>query len=211
MHRVLLNKLDDLATDLRGGEVGVDEEEDGFRGGRKGSLGLGLGLGGRKGGGEKGDDGGGGGGGSGGGGGILGGIGDLASGLGLSGSATGAGGLLEPTSDLRALVRVLVTGEKGRDREREKDRDGVREGGEGRGTAGSMKGLWSGRVGVVVRMREKHTRTPKGDFDKEKDKDKAAGVWSDGETDKTTEDENDSFGGIPWSGRMQKKIESWTK
>jgi len=204
MHRVLLNKLDDFATDLRGGEVVLSDEDDGIgRGGRKNNLGLGLG--GRKGGGEKGDDGGGGG--------LLGGIGDLASGLGLSGSATGAGGLLEPTSDLGGLVRVLVAGEKGRDRERrERDKDSVKDGGgEGRqGTAGSMKGLWSGRVGVVVKMREREREkyARKGDFDKEK---AGGGVWSDGDTDKTTEDENDSFGGIHWSGRMQKKIESWTK
>jgi hypothetical protein len=91
----------------------------------------------------------------------------------------------------------------------------VGEGAEGRGTAGSLKGLWGGRVAVVLRMRErereKHTR--KGEVDKDNKGGAGVGVWSDCDTDagKTTEDENDSFGGIPWSGRMQKKIESWTK
>lgn len=174
MHRVLFNKLDDLATDKSGGEKGYH-------------------------------DGSGSGGGGGGGGGRL--LGDLASGLGLSGGgAMGAGGLLEPTSDLRELVRVLVPGEKGR----EKDRDLGEERWEGRRTAWSLKALWSGRVASVVRMRarerEKHIR--KGEVERDK-----SGIWSDGDSDgaKTSEDENDSFGGIPWSGRMQKKIESWTK
>jgi hypothetical protein len=88
-----------------------------------------------------------------------------------------------------------------------------------------MKGLWGGRVGVVVKMREReqekythsNTNMRKSEYDKDGGSNKAGGgaggVWSDGDTDggKTTEDENDSFGGIHWSGRMQKKIESWAK
>lgn len=237
VHRVFLSKLDYLATDLRGGgsggEVGsgagaaVSDEDDGSGvggrvvrksgvtgGGRRGGAGAGAGAGGGS---ERGD-------GSGGGGQLLSGIGTLASGLGFSGSGNGAGGLLEPTSDLSGLVRVLVAGEKGRDKDRERHKDNAREGGEGRGTAASLKGLWGGRIGVVVRMRERERdrllfRTGELQREREKEREKAGAgtagtVWSDGDTDggKTTEDEGEfMFGGIPWSGKVQKKLEMWTK
>lgn len=213
MHRVLLNKLDDIATDLRGGELAnagagmaSDEELDGmgWGGSRKSSLALG-GI--RMSGSEKGD-------GTGTGGQLLSGIGSLASGLGLSSaSATGAGALFEPTSDLGALVRVLVASEKGTYRERERDKEKEKEGVvEGRGTAGSLKGLWSGRVRLVVRMREREKERERKEQEQGRDKEKGS-VWSDGDTDggKTTEDETDVFGGMPWSGRMQKRIEAWAK
>lgn len=209
MHRVLFNKLDDIATDLRGGEVGqggssFSEDEDGLgRGARRGVVGMG-----RKGsaGHEKDSAGGQ----------ILSGIGSLASGLGLSGGVSGgAASVLEPTSDLRSFANTIAAGEKGRDREWEKD---VGENAE-RGTAASLKGLWSGHAEVVLRMRErereKHapiSATPK----KSEPEREKGGLYSDGDTDggKTTEDENDPFGGNsgkPWSGRMQKKIEIWAK
>lgn len=209
MHRVLFNKLDDIATDLRGGEVGqggssFSDDEDGLgRGARRGVVGLGR----KSSGGHDKDSTGGQ---------LLSGFGSLASGLGLSGGVSGgAASVLEPTSDLRSFANAIAAGEKGRDREWEKD---VGEGAE-RGTAASLKGLWSGHVEVILRMREreqeKHapmsTTPKKSEPEREK-----GGLYSDGDTDggKTTEDENDVFGGNggkPWSGRMQKKIEIWAK
>lgn len=234
VHRVLLNKLDYLATDLRGagsgggGEVGSgtagagSDDDDGLggRAGKKGGGGDGVGAGKRNTVGEKGD------GGGSGSGQLLSGIGSLASGLGFSGSGSGTGSLLEPTSDLGALVRVLLASEKGRGKERERHKSSAREDGEGRGIASSLKGLWGGRVGVVVKMRERELeklalRKSEHDKDREKEKEREkAGtgttgvVSSDGDTDacKTTDDENElMFGGIHWSGRVQKKLEMWTK
>lgn len=213
MHRVLLNKLDDIATDLRGDAVGSDDEDGPLygRSARKGPLGAirkDRGSGGEKsdhnsiagGTGQQ----------------LLSGIGSLASGLGLSGGATGASGLLEPTSDLGALVRILSIGEKVR--EREKDKDVVQGGVEAplRGTSGSLKVLWSGKVGVVVKMREKERErfmklSEVGKDSKEKTVMSAkAGPYSDGDTPCNSDEEENGLG-MPWSGRMQKRIENWTK
>ncbi|KAF7971111.1 hypothetical protein HWV62_22040 [Athelia sp. TMB] len=205
MHRVLFNKLDGLATDLRGGEVGggsISDDDEGA--GRTGKKVSGIS---RKGGtgSEK----------EGAGGQLLSGIGSLASGLGLGGGgAGGAGSISEPTSDLRAFANTLLAGERGRDREWEKDLD---ESGE-RGTAACLKGLWSGHVEVVLRMRERERakHAPVSAPKKPESERERGGLYSDGDTDggETYEDESDVFGGgggKPWSGRMQKKIEAWAK
>lgn len=237
VHRVLLNKLDYLATDLRGtsngggarggGEIGSgaigggSEDDDGFfgRAGKKGGsdgLGVSVGEGRRTTGGEKGD-------GGSGGGQLLSGIGSLASGLGFSGNGSGAGALLEPTSDLGELVRVLVSSEKRRGKEREGHKSSAREGGEGRGIAASLRGLWSGRVGVVVKMRERERERlslmkGENERDKEKEREKSGTgttgvVSSDGDTDggKTTDEENEFLFGGMWSGKMREKLGVWTK
>ena len=181
MHRVLLNKLDDIATDLR-------DDEEGPSFGRKGAIKKDRGSGGEKsdynglagGTGQQ----------------LLSGIGSLASGLGLSGgSSTGASGLLEPTSDLGALVRVL--GQEALQR----------------GTSGSLKVLWSGKVGVVVKMRErereKQSEVGKGGRERTFMSAKG-GPYSDGDSPCHSDEDENGFG-MPWSGRMQKRIENWTK
>lgn len=180
MHRVLLNKLDDIATDLR-------DDDEGSSFGRKGAIRKDRGSGGEKsdhnslagGTGQQ----------------LLSGIGSLASGLGLSGgSSTGASGLLEPTSDLGALVRVLIAGQEAPQR----------------GTSGSLKVLWSGKLGVAVRMRERE-RERQSEVGKEKTFMSAKrGPYSDGDSP-CHSDEDENGLGMPWSGRMQKRIENWTK
>ena len=183
MHRVLLNKLDDIATDLR-------DDEEGPSFGRKGAIKKDRGSGGEKsdynslagGTGQQ----------------LLSGIGSLASGLGLSGgSSTGASGLLEPTSDLGTLVRVLSAGQEALQR----------------GTSGSLKVLWSGKVGAVVKMRERkrEKQSEVGKEGREKTFMSAkGGPYSDGDSPCHSDEDENGFG-MPWSGRMQKRIENWTK
>ena len=104
------------------------------------------------------------------------------------------------------------------------------------GVAGTVKGLWSGRVAAVVVLREKEAERERfelglgnvGEIDDMKEKegedDKNQNPktrWvsvSDEEADRkrdlrSSEEESDLFGGIgkPWSGRVQKKLEAWAR
>lgn len=103
---------------------------------------------------------------------------------------------LNPTTDLGKLVKIIT----------EHSRDG----------SPSLKYFWTGRPGEVARRRkEKEAILSEGEekerekdiekqemdkFEREKHKDKDV---------KSSEDEGDFMGGLPWSGRMQRKIESW--
>ncbi|KAJ7498897.1 hypothetical protein FB451DRAFT_1203384 [Mycena latifolia] len=193
----------------------------------------------------------------GGGGQILTGIGSLV-GLNVGGGGTGgAASVLEPSIDLEAFVRIVVgrgkdkgkTKTKGKTKEKEgRVGEGEPEGGVGRGKekerekdtaivtgiAGCIRGLWSGLVWGVVKLRERELdgtafaptpvkRDVGGTLDRDRGKDRwAPVVVSDGDTEETdlrvpkgdkdgrsTEEE----GGGPdkWGGRVQKKFESWTR
>lgn len=172
VRRVIKEKLDDLA----GAVVGADKESDGDGRERRGSGAGSLGLSG--GGGGAGTLSGGEGGASGavtsGGGGGFG-IGSLASGLGLGGGGSNGGGgpaaaVLDGTSDLPAFVKVIMGKERDRDRRgRKRERESVdvskigygyggrdkdKDGGVLTGVGGTVRGLWTGRVEGVVRLRE---------------------------------------------------------
>ncbi|KAF7331989.1 hypothetical protein MKEN_00079200 [Mycena kentingensis (nom. inval.)] len=151
---------------------------------------------------------------------ILTGIGSLV-GLSVGGGASGPAGLLEPSVDLEAFVRVVV----GRNRERGKRRTGKeRDEGDERemvgGIAGCVRGLWSGRVSAVVSLREREFDDIQRLTPERKDR-WATLVGSDNEDSdlrlpkgdkdgsRSTEDEGPTTD--KWGGRVQKKFESWTR
>ncbi|KAF9462668.1 hypothetical protein BDZ94DRAFT_1194337 [Collybia nuda] len=177
---------------------------------------------------------------------LLSGIGSLASGLGLgggSGSATtGGGAVWEGTTDLLKFVRVVVGKEargKGKGKERRGDGgDPIGIGyGYGKdkekdaGIAVSVRGLWSGGITTVVRLRQWEVEREVGGVFGESKKDrlgerergKDRWALSDGDVDeprrheksdgRSTEEESDIVGGavgLMWGERVQKKLESWT-
>ncbi|CAL1700639.1 unnamed protein product [Somion occarium] len=136
VHKVLINKLDDLATDLR-----TNPEAHGRSGGWGG----------------------------------------------LWNNA-----LNNPTTDLDALVRVVILGGS--------SKDGV----------GSLRYLWTGRPQEVARKRLEKERLADNEEKENEAKAEKDGREKGNEKDnKASDEEPDTMGGKPWSGRVQKKIESW--
>jgi hypothetical protein len=208
--RVLLNRFDLRAGPASDGEIDVSDGLSGL-GARDGSTPL------------------------------LGGIGSLASGLAL-GRSDGSGNVLDVVLDLGVLARTIVgRGDRtdAKERKGNKDKDvEMWEGGKEKDRVGaSLKGLWSGNVASVLRMRERErARESMGTIVKGKkskggrkaDRDKDRWALSDGDVDevaqerertegKSTEEESEAlsaFTGIgmgrPWSGKVQKKLELWT-
>lgn len=106
-----------------------------------------------------------------------------------------------PTTDLDALVRVVFLS------------------GNSKESASSLRYLWTGRPEELARKRrekeilndneeremeakvEKEAREKERSHEKEREKER--------EREKPSEDEGDIIGGKPWSGRVQRKIESW--
>ncbi|KAJ3527194.1 hypothetical protein NM688_g8160 [Phlebia brevispora] len=98
---------------------------------------------------------------------------------------------LGPTSDLTKFVKVIS----------ENSRDG----------APSLRYLWTGRPGEVVKKRkEKDAILSEGEErerEKEQEKEDKERDRYDKDNPKSSEDEAE--GGIPWSGKVQRKLESW--
>ena len=105
------------------------------------------------------------------------------SGLGLGLAGTEKEALLEPTSDLRALVSRL---------------DGLK----GKEYGASIRYLWTGRLEVLDRKREDGFWE---DVEEEREREKETEREREGE--KT--DSEDEGGVFPWSNRVTRKIESW--
>lgn len=155
--------------------------------------------------------------------------------VGVSGSGGGPGSVGAPTTDLGVFIREIVSGrERGREKEREKEKDVERErdkeksGKDGEifkertdekeRVGGSLKALWSGKVEVLGRMRERAEgrgvyrgidRERETDRSWEKDKDGLASSDVDDPVMKTLGDDELVFGGA-WSGKVQKRLEMWT-
>lgn len=156
--------------------------------------------------------------------------------VGVSGSGGGPASVGAPTTDLGTFIREIVSGrERGRDREREKEKDSERERdkeklGKDRESSkertdekervgGSLKTLWSGKVEVLVRMRERAEgrmwvhrgieREREGDRSWEKDKGGLTSSDVDDPVTKNLGDDELAFGGA-WSGKVQKRLEMWT-
>lgn len=211
MHKVIWNKLDGVVGgdrdrgrdrdssdyDMDGGrERGGRSRRDGGAGGAGGESGIhGIGASGQ----------------------LLSGIGSIASGLGLGGgSADGGASVLEGTMDIAGFVKVVVRRGKSEKNDAGKDKDA--------GVGASVRALWSGRAGELVSMREREKERVAGSLNKvQKSKGDSDRVWSDGDKDSdrertdghmSTEEESEVVGvfgmGKPWSGRVQKKIGSWT-
>lgn len=254
VRRALRGKLARGGAGAAAGATAGDSDEDGDgdgSGGRRGTMsggeGPGLGAGGAGGTGTGGVGGGVGLASSGGQ--LLSGIGSLASGLGLgggSGAATAGGGAVwEGTTDLPGFVRVVVgkeargmgkgRGGKGKERKGEAgDPIGIGYGREKEKDAGvgvSVRGLWSGGVMSVVRLRQWEVEREMGgvfgegkkDRVGERERGKDRWALSDGDVDepgrheksdgRSTEEESDVVGGavgMMWGERVQKKLESWT-
>lgn len=135
MHRVLINKLDDLATDLRSGTTTTNNAE--------------------------------------------------------SNSRSGAG-FNTPTTDLGSFVKAAVLV------------------GSAKEGAPSLRYLWTGRPDEVGRRRkEKECLSDHEEGDAREKDGKEKGLVLEKDV-KSSEDEGELSGGRPWSGRVQKKIESWT-
>ncbi|KAI0084175.1 hypothetical protein BDY19DRAFT_898854 [Irpex rosettiformis] len=103
---------------------------------------------------------------------------------------------LNPTTDLGKFARIITANSK----------DG----------SPSVRYFWTGRPGEVARKRKEREAIWSEGEEKEREKeieDKERGrIEREKEKDreaKTSEDETDFMGGIPWSGRVQKKLESW--
>lgn len=124
---------------------------------------------------------------------------ETGSGKGLFGGANN----FTPTTDLAKFVKVIT----------ESSKDG----------APSLRYLWTGRTADVVRKRkekeaiwsegeEKEREKEHGKDEKEKAKhDKDKEKEKDKERDpRSSDDEGDFMGGMPWSGRMQRRIGGWT-
>jgi hypothetical protein len=155
----------------------------------------------------------------------------------------GQGGVGVPTADLGTFIRGVVGSrerererdkERGKERYRERDRDrssrdgeGLKECGEGaeekEKIGGSLRALWSGKVEVLLRMRER--AEGKGwvhrgrEYDRLWDKEQDRG-WDKDKDRLTSSDVDDAvmknigeaelaFGGA-WSGKVQKRLEMWT-
>ena len=159
-------------------------------------------------------------------------LGGIASGLGLSGTASGLSSLVDPTVNLSRFVQLIVgahgtghgwtrgkgrTGKQrgsvdlgihGHGKEKDKDKD-----------AGSVRALWSGNIALLVQMREWQELSSVTDREPTRWRDRvAAGVLSEGEEGergkgdgRTTEEESDQVVvGSFWGERMQRTLESWT-
>ncbi|THG94413.1 hypothetical protein EW026_g7057 [Hermanssonia centrifuga] len=107
---------------------------------------------------------------------------------------------LVPTTDLGGFVKTIS----------ESSKDG----------APSLRYLWTGRPGEVARKRkekemvwsEGEEKEREKELEKEirgKEKDEKEREREKEKEVKSSEDEGDFLGGMPWSGRMQRKIESW--
>lgn len=151
--------------------------------------------------------------------------------VGVSGSGGGPGSVGVPTTDLGVFIREIVSGrERGRDKEREKGKDVERErdqeklGKDGEyvkertdekeRVGGSLRALWSGKVEVLGRMRERVEgrgidREREIDRSWEKEKDRLTSSDVDDPVMKNLGDDELAFGGA-WSGRVQKRLEMWT-
>ncbi|KAL4081881.1 hypothetical protein V8B97DRAFT_2031495 [Scleroderma yunnanense] len=148
---------------------------------------------------------------------------------------TGAGSVVVPTTDLGGLARVVLSGrdrEKVRERKRERERErgkerdwGSKDGerwkervgtvDEKEKVAGSLSALWSGRVEMLVRMRERAEGRwiycTRHEQERERDgsmRDKPMPSDVDDPVMKSN-GEDDIFGGA-WSGKVQKRLEMWT-
>jgi hypothetical protein len=105
---------------------------------------------------------------------------------------------VNPTTDLGKFVRTITANTK----------DG----------SPSVRYLWMGRPGEVSRKRKERQIVWSEGEDKEREKEVAekerekADKEREKEKDrdvKSSEDEADFMGGIPWSGRVQRKLEAW--
>lgn len=96
---------------------------------------------------------------------------------------------LTPTADLNKFVKVIL----------ESSRDG----------APSLRYLWAGRPTEVARKRkEKEAVWSEGEEKgREKEIEKEDRERYDKDNPKSSDDEGE--GGIPWSGKVQRKLESW--
>lgn len=151
--------------------------------------------------------------------------------VGVSGSGSGPASVGAPTTDLGMFIREIVGGrERGHDKEREKERDADREksGKDGESfkertdgkerVGGSLKVLWSGKVELLERMRERaegrmaanRGTEREGDksWEKDKDKDRLTSSDVDDPVTKHLGDDELAFGGA-WSGKVQKRLEMW--
>ncbi|KAF8559090.1 hypothetical protein OG21DRAFT_1503545 [Imleria badia] len=155
--------------------------------------------------------------------------------VGVSGSGGGPASVGAPTTDMGMFIREIVGGrERERDKEREKERDVDRErdreksGKEGESfkertdgkerVGGSLKALWSGKVELLERMRERAEgrmpanrgieRERERDRSWEKDKDRLTSSDVDDLVTKNLGDDELAFGGA-WSGKVQKRLEMW--
>lgn len=145
-------------------------------------------------------------------------------------SVSGPGSVSAPTADLGAFVREIVSGRErerdrgGKDAERERDKDKSSRDGdifrervdEKEKVGGSLKALWSGKVEVLGRMRDRAEgrgwscrgmeREREG---REKEKDRFTLSDVDDPMAKNLGDDDLAFGGA-WSGKVQKRLEMWT-
>ncbi|KAI0765510.1 hypothetical protein BC629DRAFT_1596637 [Irpex lacteus] len=104
---------------------------------------------------------------------------------------------LNPTTKLDEFVRVITANSK----------DG----------SPSVRYLWTGRPGDVARKRREREAIWSEGEEKEREREKEIEekererIERDRDRDgvKSSEDEMDFMGGIPWSGRVQRKLESW--
>ena len=152
-------------------------------------------------------------------------------------AASGPGSVGAPTADLGVFVREIVSGRE-RDKEREKDkdvdkdRDKEKSGKDGESlkertdekekVGGSLKALWTGKIEVLERMRERAEgrgwanrgieREREGDRNGEKEKEKEKERLTSSDVDdpvtKNLADDELAFGGA-WSGKVQKRLEMW--
>lgn len=168
---------------------------------------------------------------------LLSGFGSLTNGLRLGAVANGAANVLEPTTELEALVAEVIgktkpkkMKTKGKSKDWNDavditDANAFSPGADLKigGVCGSVRGMWSGRVTGVVQLRQKENGGgvldhQKDGADKSPNKD-MRGAMSDGDADDreidrakiASDDESDYAAlGRPWSDRMQKKIDVWT-
>lgn len=149
--------------------------------------------------------------------------------VGVSGSGGGPGSVGVPTTDLGVFIREIVSGrERGRDKEREKgkdvewERDQEKLGKDGEyvkertdekeRVGGSLRALWSGKVEVLGRMRERvegRGIDREREIDRSWEKDRLTSSDVDDPVMKNLGDDELAFGGA-WSGRVQKRLEMWT-
>jgi len=142
----------------------------------------------------------------------------------------GAECVVSPTADMGGLMKTVLSG---RDREKVRDRERGREGDRGRGSkdgdswkermdavdekervAGSLRMLWGGKVDMLVRMRERSEGrwvcpAWRNESERERDGTTMPSDVDDPVTKSNVEDDL-IFGGA-WSGKVQKKLEMWTR
>lgn len=110
---------------------------------------------------------------------------------GSSKSVFGWANALKPTTDLEKFVAVI----------RQSSKSGC----------GSVKYLWAGRPGEVQRKRkEKEAIWSEGEEkEREKELEKEAKERERFEKDIKSSDDEEDGSGLPWSGRVQQKLENW--